>query len=442
MVSLPFRGRASRKTGRQPPIPESYDGVLSTLSDATILLAMDRLRRFPLFSPADYVKFNRRATDGLDPFVHAICCGVFEDRQIFAPRRIVRMLDGSGTGGKPKPGTEAVGMPGPIGVYVSSLGNIFMREIAQDLVRDLSELGLQAELRDEISPIDRRPPVSIFVAPHEFFILGRGADWIRDEVVRTSFMLGTEQVQTTWFAKSLPFLLMSRGVIEMCGQTAACLREASVPALHMTPAVKPYRPPLSEEDQRHPLYRVLPAAARLVPQPGTPFLDRPIDISFFGAESPRRHRFFAGHAALLAEFQNVIYLRSLTQGPVGPGAGDASLARLSGHVSGHSKIALNIHQSEFGYFEWHRMVRLGMAAGALVVSDPCPAQPHFKPGVHYLEEGTRQIPNLLEWLLRSPEGQAEAERIRLNARTLFTRLSGESQAAAPLRDFLSEHRIP
>ena len=406
------------------------------------MLGIDRLRRLSLFSPAHYSKYNPLATDDLDPCVHALCYGLFEDRQIFAPRQIARMLDGPGAGVEPKTGAAASGVLGPIAIYVSSLGNIFMREIAQALQRDLSELGLQAELRDETSPIDRRPSVSIFVAPHEFFILGRGGEWIRDDVVTTGFMVGTEQVQTTWFAKSLPFLLMSRGVIEMCGQTAACLREASVPALHLTPAVRRYEPPLSEEDRRHALYRVLPPAAHLAPRPETSFLNRPIDISFFGSDSSRRHRFLAGHAALLAEFQNFIYLRSLARGPVGGGPEDAALTRLAGHVAGHSKIALNIHQSEFGYFEWHRMVRLGMAAGALVVSDPCPAQPRFQAGVHYLEESMRQIPNLLEWLLRSPEGQAEAERIRLNTRTLLARLAGAADNAAPLRDFLLAHGAP
>ena len=51
----------------------------------------------------------------------------------------------------------------------------------------------------------------------------------------------------------------------------------------------------------------------------------------------------------------------------------------------------------------------------LVVSEPSFPHPVFRAGVHYLEEAPRHIPHLVEWLLRSPEGQAKAEDVRARA---------------------------
>ncbi|RFP00858.1 hypothetical protein BGC31_14125 [Komagataeibacter xylinus] len=62
-----------------------------------------------------------------------------------------------------------------------------------------------------------------------------------------------------------------------------------------------------------------------------------------------------------------------------------------------------------------------MANGSVVVSEPCLPHPVFRPNVHFLEESGRHIPNLIEWLLNTPDGQAKAEEVRLAAmRTIET----------------------
>ncbi len=419
--------------------PSSYYGIFNHLSPATIARGMDRLRRLELFSAEAYVKWHHEVLDGVGPYEHAFRFGMFGECRIFdeveLARQLARPVQAPGGVVLSPPPAVRSGSPSAA-VYVSTRGNLFMREIAGDLVRDLNSAGMTAELRDETSSIADRPPVSIFMAPHEFFILGDGWDWVRDEVLQTAIMFGTEQPQTGWFAKSLPFLLMAAGAIDLCDQTVGLLRGISVPAFHLVPGVASYNPPLGENDRQHPLFRVLPAAARMPPRADTAFADRPIDIAFFGAASLRRQKFFAQHAATLADYQNVIYLRSVEKGPLMESGGDGALTRLASHVAGHAKITLNIHQSALGYFEWHRIVRQGMAAGSLVVSDTCLSHGDFKPGVHYLEAGLRQIPNLVDWLLRSPQGALEAERVRGNAQRLLAERFSPARAARPLVAFL------
>jgi hypothetical protein len=211
-------------------------------------------------------------------------------------------------------------------------------------------------------------------------------------------------------------------------------------ALHVLPGLRlqPHR--LTDRDKQHPLFRVLPEAAQSEPDPQRPFLKRPIDIAFFGTSSPRRDQFFARNAAFLSDYETFNYCRRSDRGPNLGNSEDGALTRLAGHVSGHSKITLNIHREEFGYFEWHRMVRLGMCSGSLVVSDPCLPHPHFVANEHYLQESARRIPDLLEWLLTTEDGNREAERVRANVDSLITNSLDRRHTMLQLLRFLSLHR--
>jgi hypothetical protein len=419
----------------------------TTIGEATIELAIERLRSFAAFSAADYVAGNLdvRSAD-VDPYRHAICHGLSEGRKLCRGQELARLLGeldrrqrfSRASEVSPEPATLATRL-GPVAVFANTRGNAFMRDIAENLVADLLDLGVAAELRDENSSIEARPRVAIYVAPHEFFTLGRGKQWVSEDILGSGFMFSTEQLQTSWFALSLPFILMSRGVIDLCYQNVQLLNETRIPALHLFPSSRLSGSVLTDADREHFLYRVLPDAAKVDGHRDVPFNDRPIDVAFFGTESPRRHKFFARQAALFADFENFIYSRPLAHGPMSAIGSEAALPRIAAHVSRHAKITLNIHRDEFGYFEWHRMVELGMARGSVVVSDPCLPQPLFRPGTHYFEETTANIPNLIEWLLRSAEGRKEAERVRSNAVSTVVENLTSRQATLQLATFLAEH---
>ncbi len=78
-----------------------------------------------------------------------------------------------------------------------------------------------------------------------------------------------------------------------------------------------------------------------------------------------------------------------------------------------SKILLNIHRGADRYFEWHRIVMHGIWNRALVVTEPCGDGPPFQPGVHFVEARLSQIPDVVEYYLTDPKGQAEAQAITL-----------------------------
>jgi hypothetical protein len=436
------------------PIALPYRGFLEAMAVPTIAKAIERLKRFPLFSAEDYARMNGDVDAGpMDPCAHFLCFGAYEDRRWFREDRIARDIGRYVSGGKgvanpterelagPKDETEiarlALQSP-PVGIYVGSLDNIFMKEIAEDLAADLRRIGVTVSLRDEMSSIEDRPPIAIFVAVDEFFLSSRGREWIREDVVANAFMFQVEQIQTHWFTNGLPLLLLSRGVIDLGYQTADLLGRTGLPALHFTPGPREDPSALLLEDTFHPLFQVLPAAAKAEPERRSPFAKRPLDIVFFGVTSPHRDKFFARHAAFLSDYETFIHCPLPGRGPIAGGRG--ALTRLAAHACGHAKISLNLHEEEFPYFEWHRIVRLGMSSGSVVVSEPCLPHPDFKPGVHYFEENARHILDLLEWLLRTEEGRREAERVRENVNALIFDESRKRQNAARLLEFLIEHR--
>lgn len=390
-------------------------GNLRALSDATIDLMLERMRRFKLFNGEDYLRMRPDVMSAqFDPHLHAIAYGAWDHRPLFRRDHIARslgQLEVLQAKAEDIDATLGEGSLPEVGVYVSSHGNVFMHEIADDLANDLRLAGATVSIRDESSSIDGRPPICVFIAPHEFFSLGEGKKWARDDVLAQSFMYTTEQLQTPWFNIALPYVLSARGVIDIVQQTARLFGDAAIPSLHFEPSALPQPSPLQPGDRRHPLFCTLPDAAKEMPIIDGPLCNRSIDVCFFGAETARRENFFARHAGFLADY-NAFFSYRRASAPIIKGGDDAALTRIAAHVSGHAKVSLNLHREEFGYFEWHRIVRLAMSAGSIVVSEPCLPHPIYKPGEHYFEETGRHIPELIEWIVRSEEGGRRAEEMR------------------------------
>jgi hypothetical protein len=62
----------------------------------------------------------------------------------------------------------------------------------------------------------------------------------------------------------------------------------------------------------------------------------------------------------------------------------------------------------------------------VVVTDPCLPHPVWKPGIHFVEENIRHIPNVIDWLLNTEDGRTKAEDIRTN---VVERLTGGGNGA-------------
>jgi hypothetical protein len=403
----------------------------------------ERIERFALFDPAEYLSLSPDL-EGLDALDHYAEYGVWEPHRRFVGEKTIAAWLGE-VSQAPLPGPEAAsgerlaralaeGAGVCIGVHVNRASSWRAHDLGARLVRGLIGLGLHAELLDEQA--DRRADVRrIFVAPHEFFTQREGAAWATLELLSRSVMYSTVAPETPEFRAAVPYLLACGGVVEPHPQAAVLFSRAGVPALSHLPTIVDTAPPNLPDD---PVARALPRAARAYDDSRDVWVDRPIDLAFFGTETDERDAFFGSAAARLADLSCVIHMTRRLGGPMAQQPGDQRAA-LHAYVGRRSKIALNLARDAIQGVGWRRMVLDGFAQRALVVSTPCLPHPVFRPGVHYLEDSWRRLPQLIDWLLRSDDGRLEAERVRQQGYAALMEHAPPRRMAGALAAFVLEH---
>ena len=329
-----------------------------------------------------------------------------------------------------------------IGVFCSSLGNFFMREIADLLAWGLQAEGIDAVQRDENANRDERFDLRIFVAPHEFFWLGKGRNWTEIAAAPGSVLYNVEQPQTQWFCRAFPLLLEAPLVLDINLQSAMILRRAGCNVVHFMPGHLPSaryaQPRLDISDI--PLAKGYAFARRPYDWQARNRLDeRPIDILFIGTRAPRRDKALLRLQELTDRHRFVCVYRSSSE-PITEQS--VAAAEQSWVLAQRAKIVLNVHRDWIGYFEWPRIVMHGFWQGACVVSDPGLSSPIFGAGAHYLEENLRHIGELMRWLLDTEEGRGKLDRTRIAAYERARSVGSMHVALMPVLDaFAAELRI-
>lgn len=382
---------------------------LGRLSLKRSQLAIERLSRFRFFSATDYASLHPDI-GALHPAVHYVGHGADERRRAAKTVHIARTLGEFARETPPFPQMKRENTFRPvlhIGLYVSSLSNVFMREIATALGNLLRTAGHRILERDENSDIDDRPEHCIYIAPHEFFFLGRGPSWVRDDVLAGACMYCTEQVQTQWFWETLHIVLMAKSVVDMSMPIAMAFAEV-MPSRCVFPSVGQVLTTIDATVKNHPLL----AGQRWWMDKeihNNQKVSRPLDLCFLGTTSPYRARFFARNADRLGRYESFLYLRTGNAAePMNTATDEVKLVDVAQYVARNARVLLNIHRDEFPYFEWHRLVYQGMANGCAVVSEPCFANPEYEKGVHYLADESHRLMELLEWVLNDEDGKSKA----------------------------------
>jgi hypothetical protein len=301
-----------------------------------------------------------------------------------------------------------------VGVFCSSIGNFFMREIADMLAWGLAAQGVSAIQRDETAHRDEPFDLRVFVAPHEFFWLGEGREWAALAGAANSVLYNVEQAQTSWFCRAFPLLLGAPLVLDVNFQTTMLLRRAGCNAVHFMPGHLPgarYAQPCLDISEIE-----LTKGYRFARQPYNwldrdRLEDRPIDLLFVGTAAPRRDMALS-RLQDFADAHRFLCVCTRQDAPLVGSDYRTTSTDINCALGQRAKIVLNIHRDWLGYFEWSRMVLQGFWQGACVVSDPGLPNPLFEPNAHYFEENLRNIGELLRWLLESAEGRDKLDRTR------------------------------
>lgn len=411
-------------------------GHLKNFDDDLVASGLKYFEKLPLFNKTDYFDLNQELmrVPGLNASKHAFLYGISEGRAIFNKKCVAKQLGiySKCVKATQKQSDYVNANRNCFSVVYNETGNLFLMEFAECIAYDLRDAGHDVALLTENDDPSKITENNIIIAPHEFFFLGKWADVVNNRLLRHSVVLNTEQPQTLWFERAVPYTMMSRGVIDISPQVAAIYAATGFPSVHCDLSGPEVRDVLPQDEDA--FFRVLPKRAKAIGNRTSRIEDRAIDVSFFGAISEHRDRFFSKTARFFSDYKCIFYCRRSPL-PLTHQKG-VNMLNAARHVGFHSKIVLNIHRDEFGFFEWHRMVRLGIETGAIVVSEPCLAHPYFQPNQHYFEESGRHIQNLVEWLLRSRDGQDEAETVRHNALELVDQRRGSQSAGRTIANFV------
>jgi hypothetical protein len=304
-----------------------------------------------------------------------------------------------------------------VAIYSNSQGNAFHHEMAKLLEHGFRATGAEVSLRDENHAPDREASHSVVVAPHEFFALGEGQKRCTAEFLENCHLFLAEQPGSRYFSMCLWYGLRARGVLDINPLSAVVWSELGVHARALPLGYVEGYPAYEEGvDFGHSSARrsLEPSAYNWKGRLADPLVERPIDVFFNGVLSDRREWFFASNARHLAPHRCALFMPTPSV-PIEAALPSALDERTATALSQRSKIHLNIHRSDFPYFEWHRNVVRSIWQKTLLVTETSYRVPGLEPGEHYIECDLGRIPAMIDWLLTTSEGQAKAEAVRQSA---------------------------
>jgi hypothetical protein len=372
-----------------------HKGISETLDGIEHYLSVGWLQGFdpsPLFSTNHYLWRNPDVLRAqLNPLVHYIRYGLKEGRRAWSSPQVMRFQgdlvndpdlsfeiseENTASWPKLKPGDKVI-------IYSHSQGHLTFSQFKSLLAQAFRSMNIEVICANELDNIlDASISMTIVLAPHDFFFLARAPDY-KEKRFEKAIMVNTEQMPSRWFARIMPILYHAPMTLDTHLQTAASLKRLGINARFL---------PIGWVETE-PMFQNLEN-----------WSDRSIDLLWIGSNSRRRHQWFVESEPRLKLHKSLIRLI----GVVGPLTGldpRAVLPEQYLQFSRQTKIQLNIHHFNMPYFEWQRMIHFGLMQQNCIVTEHTSRVPGLSPGEHYLEESKEHIPELVNWLLLSKEGQ-------------------------------------
>ncbi|HEV3057702.1 MAG TPA: hypothetical protein VGY48_05615, partial [Vicinamibacterales bacterium] len=297
-------------------------------------------------------------------------------------------------------------------LYTSSLGNYFFNEIRDLLAAGLEQLGFVVEIRNERYGFDEDADWHVVIAPHEFFHLGAGRSLLSKHVPSQLILLNTEQRSTPWFSLAYECFWRAHSIWDINYESSLLIRSRGYACSYLPLGYVPDFAPagIVEELPEHYGTCFVEPQIRGRAYAGAPFGERPIDVMFIGHASRRRDRFFAKAAQVLSRYRCYLHFSDLSRPVIPSLTTHMNTATVVG-LAQRSKILVNVHHGEDRYFEWHRIVMLGIWQRALVVSEPSGMAPPFRAGVDFVETPLDEMAQAIDDYLSSAEGPRKAREI-------------------------------
>jgi GT2 family glycosyltransferase len=257
-------------------------------------------------------------------------------------------------------------------------GNVVLHELFEDVAAAVRDAGVEAiALRDGTVPPDDPDTVTL-VAPHEWFVIDRGALRLDDERRRRTIGFCTEHPGTAWYEESVKTLPHLGAAVEINKMAVRESRRRGQPAEYFQLGWHPGLDLWGGDTTR----------------------ERDCDILYLACSDPRRDRVLAGYVDELWRHRTRLvtppsYVREAPEA-------DYMLGRERRLPFLESTLTLNVHRHEASGLQWPRFLE-AIANGCVVVSEHVDDASPLVAAQHYVSGDVRSLPFLADWLLGNPE---------------------------------------
>lgn len=298
----------------------------------------------------------------------------------------------------------------PTVCFVSaSRQNIFFAELLDALADALEGLGVAVERSVDCFPQLRDDLVYVFV-PHELLPLLMADAHPSEPQLRRSVTICTEQPGTNWFDESARISQRAGATIDINRMGVAALKRHGVHANFLQLGYTPRWDHWHESDS-----------------------ERPVELAFLAGVTPRRLSALASCARELAGRRTELHL---PEAMVPHQAGSEFF--LSGarkwELLRRSKLLMNVHRSELGYFEWQRAIE-AMINGCVLLSEHSLGFDPLIPGEHFVSVSFNSLDVALAGLI---DDEDRLRAMRASARSFLQDEHPLSKSIEVLADAVGE----
>jgi hypothetical protein len=254
--------------------------------------------------------------------------------------------------------------------------NLFFGELVAALRNEAETLGARTSMHVGNFPPPRPDLVYVLVPPHEYFTLMHGRIGPPPQALRRTIFINAEQPGTPFFDANVALAPRGGAVFDINKFAVDAFGRHGIDAHHLQLGWTPQWDHLAERE-------------------------RDIDILFMGCVSDRRMRALARYARTFSR-RCVELVLSDNSRPNWASSQSFRVDEAKWGLFGRAKILINIHQDEYPYFEWLRIVQ-AISNGTVVVSEHSVDFAPLQPGRHLLFGETSSLHLLAEMLLDDGE---------------------------------------
>jgi len=254
-------------------------------------------------------------------------------------------------------------------ILISSQTQPPLAELARAVAAALREVGADAAVVEDRLPAVREDRATIVVGPHDVLRHLSGADGgALTAGLTRSLLISTARPASTAWQADVAYGARAGALLHVSAAGVAALANLGLPA------------------------RWFRLGYHATLDRSTAGGERPIDVAFVGATSPRRERIIASAAWVLARYD--VELCLFDEGRLSDWAETQDTLACA-------KVALNVHPDDELCFEWVSALN-ALCNGAVVVSERSLGTSPLVAGRHFLSGSVRSLPFLVEVALGEP----------------------------------------